>query len=346
MENPFIKRIQAVPVLGGFKMQDYYVWCASAILGEDGKYHMFASCWEKELGFGANWLFNCKIAHAISTEPQGPYKFSSFVFERRHKSYFDAMNQHNPCIKYHDGTYYLYYFGTTYGGDVPTAATEITAERFVEVWNKKRIGVATSKSVYGPWVRPEKPLLEPRDCSFWDCTCTTNPCVAILPGGKTYMIYKSRSGCERPLQLGVAVADSPNGKFERLTNEPIFKFENPKQFVEDPFIWYKDGKFSLLMKDDFRDESGGITGEWGAGIYAESDDCINWKIAQNPKAYSRKLLWDDGTVTVQNHLERPNLLFSNGEPTHLFAATGSGDKPWHFNDVTWNVCIPLGPDSV
>lgn len=343
MKNPFENCCGIVPKDGGFHMPGYHVWCASAVKGEDGKFHLFASCWPEEYGFGSNWLLRCRIAHAVSDTPEGPYTFHSYVFEPRHQSYFDARNQHNPSIKYHNGTYYLYYFGTTFGGDIPDVGESITRQRFVEIWNRKRIGVATSNSVYGPWKRLEQPLLEPRDASFWDCTCTTNPSCAILPDGKTYMIYKSRSGCDSPLQLGVAVADKPDGEFKRLSDKPIFQFENPKWFVEDPYIWYdeKRERFCLLMKDDFRDDSGGITGEWGSGVYAESKDCLDWEIAENPKAYTRVLTWDDGTTTRQAHLERPNLLFQDGKPTHLFAATAEGEKPWSFKIPSWSVCIPL-----
>lgn len=341
MENPFIGQWAPVPKNGGFRMPGYHVWCGSPIVGEDGKYHLFASAWKEKYGFHFNWILRGRIVHAISDTPEGPYAFHSVVFEERDHKYFDARNQHTPFILHHDGTYYLYYFGTTFGGEIPENDGNLSPQRFVEIWNKKRIGVATAKSVYGPWTRPDKPLLEPRDENFWDCTITSNPSVAITPTGKCYMIYKSRTNCDSPLQLGIAVADKPDGPYERLANEPIFQFENPQWFVEDPCIWYQNGRFCLLMKDDFRDDSGGITGEWGSGVYAESDDCIHWEIAQQPKAYSRTLHWDDGSTTTQCHLERPCWLFQDGKPTHLFSATGTGSEPWAFEGGSWNVCMPL-----
>ncbi len=95
------------------------------------------------------------------------------------------------------------------------------------------------------------------------------------------------------------------------------------------------------MKDDFRDDSGGITVEWCAGIYAESKDCINWQIADNQKTYSRKVQWEDGKSTVQVHLECPNLLFINGKPAYLFAATGKAQKLWQFEGLTHSICVPI-----
>lgn len=154
------------------------------------------------------------------------------------------------------------------------------------------------------------------------------------------MIYKSREYFASTLQLGIARAPRPEGPYERLQDDPIFQFENKDFHVEDPFLWYADGKFHLLLKDDFKNDCGGLTGEWGAGVYATSKDCLDWHIHEQPKAYSRTIQWDDGTVTEQCNLERPFLLFQDGKPTHLFLATGSGKKAWEFTD-TWNMVIPL-----
>ena len=339
-ENPIRSRLMPAPKNGGFKRDDMFIWCGSVVKGEDGRYHMFASAWERELGFGVNWLFNCRIVRASSDTPEGPYTLEETVLGRRDRSFFDGMNVHNPSIKYHNGTYYLYYFGTTYGGPVPKAGEDVGA-RGLEVWNNKRIGLATSNSVFGPWKRRDKPILEPRRPGSWDCTVTTNPSAAILPDGTTYMIYKSREYAGSTLCLGVAKAASPDGEYRRVTDRPIFDFANPDFHVEDPYLWYSGGKFKALFKDDFKNNCGGITGEWGSGVYAESDDCVHWEIYADPKAYSRTVTWDDGTVTTQCNLERPNLLFDeNGVPTHLFLATGDGNSPYAFTH-TWNMCIPL-----
>ncbi|CAH0122318.1 MULTISPECIES: glycoside hydrolase family protein [unclassified Paenibacillus] len=339
MANPIFGRLLPAPVGGGYREEDYYIWCGSCIRGEDGRYHLFASRWRKELGFGVNWLFNCEIVRAASSTPEGPYQFEEVVLGRRERSMFDGMNQHNPQIQYWNGTYYLYYMGTTYGGPIPGPGDPISSERGTEVWNNKRIGLATSQSVFGPWTRMDRPLLEPRP-GKWDCTVTTNPAVAILQDGTTYMIYKSREYAGATLQLGVAVADRPSGPFRRLSDEPIFRFADADLHVEDPFLWHDGNLFHLLIKDDYKNDSNGLTGEWGAGVYATSADCLEWTIHPDPKAYSRTVVWDDGTVKEMCNLERPFLLFQDGVPTHLFAATGIGERAWHFTH-TWNMVIPL-----
>lgn len=318
--------------------EDHYVWDCSVIYAE-GKYHMFSSRWKKELGFGWNWVYNSEIIHCVSDTPEGPYQFLRVVLPRRGRQYFDGMSTHNTCVRYFKGKYYLYYMGTTYGGPVPIGE-ETSAEYNLEVWNKKRIGVAVADSIYGEFVRRDTPLLEPLDCSHWDCTVTTNPAVTILPDGKTYMVYKSRRAVGQPLQLGIAVADKPDGEFRRLSDEPILRFDDPDLHVEDPFLWYDCNrkKFCVLVKDDCKNGSYGITGEWGSGFYAESDDCIHFTIPENPKVYSRLVTWKDGTRTQQGNMERPWILFDeDGKPSYLFCASGKGPNPYSFQGETFIV---------
>lgn len=326
-----------------FQMDGYYVWDCS-VIQSGGKYHMFSSRWKKELGFGWNWVFNSEIIHSVSDKPEGPYVFQNVALPRRGREYFDGMNTHNTCIKEYNGKFYLYYMGCTYGGDIPQGPDDYTQEYGIETWNRKRIGVAVADDINGEFVRRDKPILEPRDCRYWDCTITTNPTVAIMPNGKTYMIYKSRAAIGKPLQLGIAVADAPDGKFERLSDEPILNFEDENLHIEDPFFWYdaKKKKFCLVTKDDCKNGSTGITGEWGSGFYAESDDGMHFEIPSDPTVYTRHVKWKDGRETVQGNLERPSILFDeNGKPTHLFCASGNATEPYCFTEETFIVCMKL-----
>lgn len=326
-----------------FEMEDYYVWDCS-VIKSGGKYHMFSSRWKKELGFGWNWVFNSEIIHSVSDKPEGPYVFQNVALPRRGREYFDGMNTHNTCIKEYNGKFYLYYMGCTYGGHIPQGMDDYTDHYALETWNRKRIGVAVADDINGEFVRRDTPLLEPRDCRYWDCTITTNPSVAIMPDGKTYMIYKSRSAYGKPLQLGMAVADSPDGKFERLSDDPILNFDDEDLHIEDPFFWYdsKKKKFCLVTKDDCKNGSTGITGEWGSGFYAESEDGIHFEIPSDPTVYTRHVKWADGRETLQGNLERPCILFDeDGKPTHLFCAGGDSAVPYDFKESTYITCLKL-----
>ena len=155
------------------KFDGYYVWDTSVIKAE-GKYWMFVSRWKKELGFGWNWLFHSQVVLSTSDKPEGPYQFVKVIFERRDKKYFDAMNTHNPSIKYYDGKFYLFYMGCTYDFEPPKHMNDITNDMVSPTWNKKRIGLAISDKIDGEYIRKEQPLLNPRE-GYWDSSITTNP---------------------------------------------------------------------------------------------------------------------------------------------------------------------------
>jgi hypothetical protein len=338
----FIDRLLPAPVGGGFSMEDYWVWGSSVIKGEDGRYHMFASRWLKTLGFD-KWVSNSEVVRAVSDTPEGPYSFEEVVLPVRGKQYFDGLVTHNPRIVKYKDTYLLYYFGTTYDFPVPRDAhisMDVHTADGRLAWMNKRIGLAVSKSVYGPWTRMDRPVIEPRP-GMWDASITSNPAPVVNPKtGEILLMYKSSSkGPEPPLLLGVSKADNHKGPYKRLSDSPIFRFEtedNQANDVEDPYVWWAGNRYEVIMKDRF----GYICGEEGGGIHAWSRNGVKWKLFKNVKAYSRTIKWDDGTVTFQNHFERPFLLIEDGVPTHLFAATGTGLKSWEF-DRTWNMVIPL-----
>ncbi len=339
-QKPFIDRLQAAPVNGGFSMDDYWVWGSSVIKGEDGKYHMFASRWSKEVGFG-NWVTNSEVVRAVSASPEGPYTYEETVLPVRGRHYFDGLVTHNPRVIHYNGLFLLYYFGTTYDFDQPTPANpQVAGSDWRKAWMNKRIGLAVSKSVYGPWKRIDRPVIEPRP-GKWDASITSNPAPVVIPEtGEILLMYKSSSeGPEPPLLLGVSKAQKPHGPYTRLSDQPIFRFEtaeNQENDVEDPFVWYTNSRFEAIMKDRF----GHICGEEGGGIRAWSSDGVKWNLYSQPLAYSKTIRWNNGETTVQNHFERPFLLIEDGVPTHLFAATGKGPKAWQFED-TWNMVIPL-----
>lgn len=339
-EKAFIDRLLPAPVGGGFEMEDYWVWGSSVIKGEDGKYHMFASRWAKEIGFG-KWVSNSEIVRAVSDTAVGPYEFQDVVLPPRGRAFFDGLVTHNPRIIRYKGYYLLYYFGTTYDFAIPETDEPIWADNRAELaWMNKRIGMAYSKSVRGPWKRMDRPVLEPRK-GKWDASITSNPSPVVNElTGEILLLYKSSThGLTPPLLLGSCKASSMEGPYERITDSPIFNFdtsETNENDVEDPFVWWVDDHYELIMKDRY----GHICGERGGGIHALSKDGVSWELAPKPLAYSKHILWDNGEVVYHNHFERPSLLIEDGKPTHLFAATGLGPKEWAF-EKTWNMVIPL-----
>lgn len=319
----FAESIKPAPVNGGFKMDDYWIWCGSVARGEDNLYYMFASRWSKKYPMFHGYILHSEIVMAVSGNFAGPYKYVETILPSKRSEAWDAMMAHNPSINYYNGKYYLFYIGSTYN----------QPERD-EAYDNIRIGVISADSINGPWSTCEKPILEPR-AKKWDSQVVTNPAPCIMPDGRTFLYY--RSNTPEGLRIGLAVAECPEGPYERLSDDPILHFSD-NGFVEDPFVWFKEDHFEMLAKD----MNGSITGELHAGVHLFSLDGINWQLANNPQAYSREILWNNGRKVVQGSVERPQLLFDErGEPMCLFTAIADGPGGFYNAEYTWNAAIPL-----
>lgn len=328
-DAPFASRLLPAPLDGGFRMDGFWVWCGSVIKGDDGKYHMFASRWSNTTGFGPYWLTNSEIVHAVSETPAGPYQFSDVALGPRGAEFWDGQMTHNPAIRKYKDTYLLYYTGTTYAGERPSAANRITedAPLKLEAHRQERIGLATSKSPFGPWTRLDKPILDVRPDS-WEQYLVSNAAPVVLKDGRVLLYYK---GVEklRVHAIGLAIAERFDGQYKRVSDRPL----NMGIGAEDPFIWIENGKYKALMLDHERRYSPDKE-----IFYATSDDGLKWKVPENAIAVSRRVLWADGTTRKMNSAERPHVLLENGQPTYVFLATGETIEGRRY---TWNMAIPL-----
>jgi len=332
----FINRVRPAPVGGGFAMDEFWVWCGSVIQGDDGRYHMFAARWPKELPFFDGYKTHSEIVRAVSDTPEGPYAFQEQVLPARGPEFWDGQMTHNPTIHKAGDSYLLFYIGATYPDPRPTAKElwDGGLTKPNDSYRTIRIGLATAPSVLGPWTRRDEPILLPRP-GKWDGSVVTNPAPCVCDDGRILMLY--RSNTPDGLRIGATMADHADAPFERIADDPVLRLEGGN-FVEDPFVWWATDHFEMLAKD----MTGGITGEKHAGVHATSTNGTEWTMCDPPKAYSRRIVWDDGSTTEQGCVERPQLLFHDGVPTHLFAATADGPGGFRNATRTWNMVIPLG----
>jgi len=338
-QNELFEQLMPAPKSGGFSMEGYWIWCGSVVLGEDGKFHMFASRIPKLLPLHPGWLLQSEIVRAVADVPEGPYLFQEVVLPARGAEYWDGRCTHNPhIIKYKD-EYLLYYMGTThpFGDDVCGEGITLSDPAVIVARSNKRIGLATASSVYGPWKRLDTPILGVRPGKF-DSYLTSNPAPCVNEDGSVLLVYKARSyeghDFSVNMSLGVARADHFKGPYHPIKDEPIFLSSDIH--LEDPFIWKTEHGYKMIAKD----MNGNICGEMHAGVCAVSEDGLNWRISDYPRAYSRRIAWEDGTVKKMGNFERPFLLFQQGQPTHLFAATMDGEGGFAGQN-SWNMVIPL-----
>lgn len=325
----FHSRLTPTNYENGFRLEGFWVWCGSTIKGDDGKYHMFASRWSNSTGFSPYWLTNSEIIHAISDSPEGPYKFLEVALPPRGAEFWDGQMTHNPAIRKSGDTYLLYYTGTTYKGTRPSKENPVreTDALKLEAHQGERIGLATSKSPFGPWKRLDKPILDVVPNS-WEQYLVSNAAPVVLKDGRVMLYYK---GVEklRVHAIGLAIADKFDGEYRRVSDKPL----NMGIGAEDPFIWQENGVFKALMLDHEKRYSPDKE-----IFYAVSDDGLKWRVPLNSIAVSKKITFADGTTKKMNSTERPHVLIENGKPTHVFFATGETIDGKRY---TWNMAIPL-----
>lgn len=302
------------PVGRILELEGWYVWCNSPIFAPDGMVHLFFSRWPEKFGMGG-WISRCEIAHAVAQRPEGPYEVQGTVLAPRPGS-FDATTCHNPHIQFIDGRYCLFYMGNSNGKT-----------------NTKRIGLAVSDSLWGPWERSDTPLLEAGQPGEWDDHCTTNPAFIKTPDEKYLLYYKSWNSAEYEnapagsairgnRKYGLAIADQVTGPYHKYEGNPVIDFSSrgKNEQLEDAFLWFQSGKFNLLARDmGFYDHA--------AGLLLESKNGLQWS---NPK-----IAWLGAEHYLEqppapSHLkrygrfERPQLLMKNGKPAWLFTTTQGG----------------------
>jgi len=342
ISDDFHSRLLPAPRNGGFTQDDYWVWGSSVIKGEDNRYHMFVSRWLKYLPFHPGWMIASEIAHAVADRPQGPYHFSDVALPARGAQYWDGRSTHNPKILKSGDLYVLYYMGSTHPFADLKAGDGLTLDSpyAIVARSNKRIGIATSKSPYGPWQRRDAPILDTRPNTFYSFL-TSNPSPWINEDGSVILLFKSRAykdsfPFQTSMKIGVATAPHFAGPYTVAVDHPIFGEEQFGE-IEDPTIWKDAAGYHLLAKD----QQGSITGMKHSGIHAISKDGIHWELASKPLAYTKSVRWDDGSEQTMGQLERVFVFLQDGVATHLFFATMDGPGGFQNGTKSWNMVIPL-----
>ncbi len=310
--SAFAKRLK--PFGRILELEGYYVWGCSPIVGPDGKFHVFFSRWDAKKGMGG-WINCSEIAHAVASKAEGPYTDIETILAPRGGGSWDGTTCHNPHIQLVDGKYCLFYMGNS------NRRT-----------NTKRIGLATSASLYGPWQRPDQPLLEAGPQGAWDDHCTSNPSFLKHPNGQYWLYYKSwnTEEYEHPVnpairgnrKYGLAIADQLEGPYIKYSGNPIIdysKFGNNRQ-LEDGNVFTENGKFYMLARDMGRFDH-------EVGIILESKDGIHWsepKISYFGVAHYLQQPPAPPNLSKYGRFERPQVLMQNGKPTHLFVTSQGG----------------------
>ncbi len=287
----------------------WHIWGCSPIVGPEGKVHLFVARWPQETGH-QGWYTHSQVVHYVSKKPEGPFVFSDVVLEGTGKKTWDKFSPHNPTIHKVNDRYALFYIANTGKSQRP---------------RNQKIGLALSKSLYGPWKKVGTDglvLSPPDDPNVW-CHGTrcgvNNPAFLQHPDGRFFLYYKAASG--RTKRMGVAIADKLEGHYIHHP-EPLTKNEG---VIEDGYA-FRYGKDIYLVTTD---NHGLIKG--GGGLIWESEDGLDFS---SPKmAFDRLAFYHEGGVlpdgfyrtkgAAGDKFERPQVLMIDGTPSYIYLPSGT-----------------------
>jgi hypothetical protein len=290
----FRERLQPVAENSGFRMEGYWVWGGSAIkVGSE--YHLFASRWLKKSVFPDDYFTESEIVRATSRSPMGPYIFKEVVIGERDSSFWDSNMAHNPTIHKIGDDYVLFYIGSDFTTHRPGSNRLL-----------RRVGYATSKSIEGPWIRCDRPLISSE---------SNNPAVCVATDHSVKLMYRDEN-----LVVKIAVAKD----FRRpyiLLNDNVW----PDARLEDFYLFRTGGEYHLICEDN----QGSLTGHirWGAHLVS-SDGISDWHPAIPVVAYDHAIAIQGGDTLHCVRRERPQLLIQKNKITHLFNGVYDGRNSW------------------
>jgi hypothetical protein len=328
-----VSDIQLKPVPRRAVLSDpgYIVWGASMVQDEEGTCHLFYCRWKGRLQ--RDWYMRSEIVHATATTPQGPYTPQGVVLTKRPQGadLWDGLASYNPTVMRFGDKYYLYYTGCNGSNRRIRQPDGSFRSSPNGTPLAQRVGVAVADHPAGPWRRMDKPLVDLSDEGF-DSQMVCNPTVTRGGDGRYMMVYKCSDGSPKAgggIYLTVAFSDSPTGPFEK-TGKKILAHPDSTFAVEDPFVWWEDGKYRIIVDD----QHGDFSGAKGLILF-ESEHGLDWR-KSDPFVLSRcQIAWEDGEVEKTHHFERPQIWRKDGKPAVLFAAVARE------NGEYFNVHIPL-----
>lgn len=306
-----------------------WTWGASPIQDQNGLYHIFSSQITNDCGI-LHYTSNSQIIHLTSTNPLGPYTFRDVALAPRAPPYWDSGATHGVSVHALPSAvaddkqkYALFYMGANntwgYNGSHPNCTVHYDKQAGDHA--TRRIGVATSASLSGPWLRRDQPIFGPgnKSAGEWDFTDESNPTPIIASNGSTVLLYKGRGSTQA---VGVAVGDRFDGPFVRSKVIGITSGEDPWGWIDN-----RTGIYHAFTHD-----GNGVRSAGGHNWAYPHRDPVNARWRSTGIAYTGQVTWANGTTSVLARRERPQVLFA-GE-----AATGGSIGVPQFVFTSAQVC--------
>ncbi|MDO5968345.1 glycoside hydrolase family protein [Flavivirga aquimarina] len=290
--------------------ENWWQWCMAPIYDTSNKLHVFMSAIPND----GSWTKDSKIVHYTAKSPEGPYTFVDTIFASKTHTY------HNPQVSQVNNTYVLVY---------------LLKNRETPGINQE-IGIATSKSLDGPWTEsPHNPIIKAsgKQGDGANIVHASNPTFVKDKDGKFRIYYKSITdayGSERHREISLALSDNIEGPYENYSENPLISYADKGLDIEDCYAFlYKDSYYMIvedrkgikeMLEGKIRDDGLIKPGGWRPGLIYKSEDGINWGRPEIGYKTNEQYFGDKLART-----ERPHILWKNGEPEYLFLACHDED---------------------
>ena len=297
--------------------EGWWNWGMAPIYSPDGRLHIFNSAipYKGQKGMGY-WQSKSIINHYVGDSVEGPFELQGTAFSSDQRTY------HNPQISKVGDTYVLVFLWKS-----------------VEQGSLQSIGMATAKSLNGPWTEnPNNPIIRPTKGTP-NADHASNPTFLVDRDGKFRIYYKSMSANSKLREISVAIADKLEGPYIDSPKNPLISYKNIDRDIEDPYAFFYQDTYYMIVEDrmDIASALGGNPtdnpkkGGNRPGLIYQSKDGINWsrpQLSYNTDAhYFGKEL---------SRSERPHILWKEGKPEYLFLANhGSHEAGFYLKIKDW-----------
>jgi hypothetical protein len=299
--------------------EGWWNWGMAPIYDEEGRLHIFNPSipymGSKGMGY---WQTKSIINHYTADSVEGPFELVGTVFSSEKATY------HNPQISKVGDTYVLVFLWKS--------ATPGSLQS---------IGMATAKSLYGPWTEnPNNPIVKPVEGTP-NATHASNPTFLVDREGKFRIYYKSMSEGSRFREISLAIADKIEGPYIDNPNNPLISFKHLERDIEDPYAFFYNDTYYMILEDRM-DVAGALRGDPAPlkkikcggnrpGLLFQSKDGIHW---ERPEiGYDTDAAYFGGELSRS---ERPHILWKAGKPEYLFLANhGSEEAGFYLKINDW-----------
>ncbi|VGO18333.1 glycoside hydrolase family protein [Pontiella sulfatireligans] len=297
-----------------------WTWGMAPIYDEEGKLHVFNSI----IPTKGSWKEDSRIVHWTADAPEGPYTFLGDVFVS------DEAGYHNPQVSKVGDTYVLVYLFNKLND---------------ENGSMQEIGIATAKSLDGPWKEsPLNPIIPASGkMGGAEINHASNPTFVAAPDGEFRIYYKSMTDKHTFREISLAVSDNIEGPYVNYAGNPVISYADQQLDIEDPYAFHYNGMYYMIVEDrrgvkDMLEgnplpvnhrQSGGLR----PGLIYTSKDGIEWGIPE-VGYLTNELYFGDKLARS----ERPSILWKDGQPESLFLACHDKDSTaGYFVEINnWN----------